>query len=321
MKPIARYAWGVLVFNLLIILWGAMVRATGSGAGCGNHWPLCNGVIVPRDPSAETMIALTHRLTSGLAFLLTLMLLIWVYRSTAAGHPVRKPAAWMVAFTIIEVLVGAGLVIFEWVGQDQSIGRVILMTVHLINSFLLSGALTATAWFLSGGEPLQLRGQGVGVWLFLIGFGLMILLGISGGITALSDTLFPVGSVQQGVGQEFQDAAHFLMRLRKWHGVIAILVGLYITFLAGLLAMFRVANHIRKLCAALFGLFVLQVIAGVIHSSMSAPVWMQLIHLLLADLAWISLTLLALANFAVSEVSQTLVDTADISVKPAGQGA
>lgn len=321
MKPIARYAWAVLVFNLFVILWGAFVRATGSGAGCGSHWPLCNGVIVPRSPSAETMIELIHRLTSGLAFLFVVVLVIWVFRSVAAGQPARKTATWAMVFITTEALVGAGLVLFEWVAQDQSTGRVISMAVHLVNTFLLLGALTATAWFLSGGESLQLRGQGVGVWLFLAAFILLIVLGISGAVTALGDTLFPASSLQEGIEQDFQETAHFLVRMRAWHPVIAILVGLYTTFLAGLLAMFRVANHIRRLCAVLFGLFILQLIAGVINLVLLAPVWMQLVHLLLADLVWISLTMLALANFAISEVSQRLPVPADSSAKPAGLGA
>ncbi len=47
----SRYAWGVLLWNVLVALWGAYVRATGSGAGCGSHWPTCNGEILPRAPA------------------------------------------------------------------------------------------------------------------------------------------------------------------------------------------------------------------------------------------------------------------------------
>ena len=91
MSRFARYGWGVLAFNLLVILWGAYVRASGSGAGCGAHWPLCNGEVIPRAPSVATLIEYSHRLTSGLALLGVLALLAWTWRacatSTTAGRP------------------------------------------------------------------------------------------------------------------------------------------------------------------------------------------------------------------------------------------
>ena len=106
----AKYAWGVLAYNLVVILWGAYVRATGSGAGCGSHWPLCNGEVIPRAQQVETMIEFTHRLTSGMAMLLVAGLLIWALRAYPKGHQVRT-GAWLSAFFIItEALVGAGLV-------------------------------------------------------------------------------------------------------------------------------------------------------------------------------------------------------------------
>ena len=56
MRPFTRFAWAVLAANLAVVAWGAFVRATGSGAGCGQHWPPCNGAVVPRSPTAETAI-------------------------------------------------------------------------------------------------------------------------------------------------------------------------------------------------------------------------------------------------------------------------
>ena len=76
----AAYAWAVLGFNLLVILWGAFVRATGSGAGCGSHWPLCNGEVLPRAPALATLIEFSHRLTSGVALLLVIGLVVGAWR-------------------------------------------------------------------------------------------------------------------------------------------------------------------------------------------------------------------------------------------------
>lgn len=299
----SKFAWIVLFYNILVVLWGAYVRATGSGAGCGSHWPLCNGEVIPRAPQLETIIELTHRLTSGVAFLLVVGMLIWAFRKYPKAHIVRKGAGWSTFFIITEALVGAGLVLFEWVAHDASLGRVISMAVHLINTFLLLAALALTAWWASGGDQPNLKGHGVQTWLFGLGFLLMLVLGVSGAVTALGDTLFPSASLAEGLREDFSAEAHFLVRLRVWHPVIAILTGMYLLFLAGFIAMFRVNPTIRRLAAALAGLFVIQGMAGLINLALLAPVWMQLVHLLLADLVWLSLVLLAAANFGKSELS------------------
>lgn len=299
----SKFSWGVLAYNILVVLWGAYVRATGSGAGCGSHWPLCNGEVIPRAPQLETLIEFGHRLSSGLALLLVVWMLIWAFRAYPTGHVVRKGASWSLFFIITEALVGAGLVLFEWVAHDASMGRVISMAVHLVNTFLLLAALALTAWWASGGEALNLKGHGIQTWLFAAGFLFMLVLGISGAVTALGDTLFPSASLAEGLREDFSAEAHFLVRLRVYHPIIAILTGTYLVFLAGLTAMFRVNPTIRRLAAALAGLFVIQGIAGLVNLVLLAPVWMQLVHLLLADLVWLSLVLLAAANFAESELS------------------
>jgi heme A synthase len=302
----STYAWIVLTFNILVILWGAFVRASGSGAGCGSHWPTCNGTVVPLQPQIETIIEFTHRLTSGLAFILVVILLLWAWRAHPKGHPVRLGAALSMFFIITEALVGAGLVLFGWVAEDQSLGRVISISVHLVNTFLLLAALTFTAWWASGGERIVLRGQGIAVWLFALGFIGVLILGVSGAITALGDTLFPAESLQQGIAQDFAPTAHFLIRLRVWHPLIAILNGLYLLFLGGLIYLFRATPHIQRLAITLGALFLAQLVAGMINLGLLAPVWMQLVHLLLADLVWITLVLLAAANFGESELRQSL---------------
>jgi heme A synthase len=89
----ARYAWGVLAYNVAVALWGAFVRATGSGAGCGNHWPLCNGAVTPQTPAWATVIEFTHRATSGIDLLLVAVLAIWAFRAFPKQHPARLGAA------------------------------------------------------------------------------------------------------------------------------------------------------------------------------------------------------------------------------------
>lgn len=306
LNAFAQFAWFTLGYNVLVILWGAYVRATGSGAGCGSHWPTCNGVIVPRASQIETIIEFIHRISSGLALILVLVLLVWSFRRFAPGSPVRSAAVFSAVFIVLEALVGAGLVRFGWVADDDSIARVITIAIHLVNTFVLMAALSLTAWWGSGGEPIDLRGYGAPVGWFAAAIIGLVLIGITGAITALGDTLFPSGSLVEGITRDFSPTAHFLERLRVWHPVVAVLVGLFVVILSTAIALFRANPIIRRLAVILAGLFILQLTAGMVNLVLLAPVWMQIVHLLLADLVWISLILLTAANFGQSELRQNL---------------
>lgn len=296
----ARYAWFVLTFLILVILWGAFVRATGSGAGCGSHWPLCNGVVVPREPRIETLIELTHRVTSALSGVLVLAMLFWAFRLFPKGHIVRKAAAWSTVFIITEGLVGAGLVLFEWVAHNQSVGRAISMAVHLVNTFLLLAAVALTAWWAGAGSDyrLRLRGHGRVGWLIGGGVALLLILGVSGAITALGDTLFPSGTLSEGIAADFEATAHFLVRLRLYHPVIAVFTGLYLWLAAPIIARERPGIGPLFFSNAVRILVIVQLAAGVVNILLNVPVWMQLVHLLLADLMWIAVVLLGASALA-----------------------
>ncbi len=296
----ARYAWFVLTFLILVILWGAFVRATGSGAGCGSHWPLCNGVVVPREPRIETLIELTHRVTSALSGVLVLAMLFWAFRLFPKGHIVRKAAAWSTVFIITEGLVGAGLVLFEWVAHNQSVGRAISMAVHLVNTFLLLAAVALTAWWAGAGSDyrLRLRGHGRVGWLIGGGVALLLILGVSGAITALGDTLFPSGTLSEGIAADFEATAHFLVRLRLYHPVIAVFTGLYLWLTAPIIARERPGIGPLFFSNAVRILVIVQLAAGVVNILLNVPVWMQLVHLLLADLMWIVVVLLGVSALA-----------------------
>jgi heme o synthase len=299
LNGLAKYAWAVLAYNVGVILWGAYVRATGSGAGCGGHWPLCNGQVVPLSSQAATLIEFSHRVSSGLTLLAVLGLAIWAFRAYPKGHPVRLGAGLAVFFTLTEALVGAGLVLFQLVAQNASALRAASVAVHLANTFLLLASLTLTALWASGGVPLRLRGQGWAAWWLGLGLVGVLLLGISGAITALGDTLFPASSLAEGLQQDFSPAAQFMIRLRVFHPLIAVSVGIFVIFVAYSLGFSspdeRTARSIAK---ALVGLVGAQWLAGIANVALLAPIWMQLLHLFLADLVWIMLVLLAATALA-----------------------
>ena len=291
----AKFAWATLAVNVLVVLWGAFVRATGSGAGCGAHWPVCNGQVIPQSPAIATIIEFTHRLSSGVALLFVLTLFIWAFRAYPKRSLVRRGAALAMFFIVTEALVGAGVVLFRWVAGDASVARVYSMSVHLINTFLLLGTIALTAYWASGGSAVRLRRQGVAAWLVLAGLLAMMFLGVSGAIIALGDTLvltFSMTPAQSPLVAE-------LVSLRIYHPLIAVGVSLYLMLMARLLANLRPGERTQRLSLAVVLLCVIQLLAGVIDVALQAPVWMQLVHLLTADLLWLAVVLLSASSLAV----------------------
>lgn len=289
----AAYAWSVLAFNLLVVLWGALVRATGSGAGCGNHWPMCNGEVVPRAPQWATLIEFTHRATSGIALFAIVALVVWAFRAYPRRHPVRTGAVLSGVFILTEALIGAGLVLFEHVAKNASIARAFSLSIHLINTFTLLAVIALTAWWASGGQPLSLRDHGSMRWWLGGALAGLLVLGISGAIAALGDTLFPASSLAAGWAQDFSPTAHLFVRLRVFHPGIAIAATGFLLFVVGRAMKRDPAPQVQKLGMAVLGLCLIQLMLGAINLAMLAPVAMQLIHLLAADLLWIAAVLLA----------------------------
>ena len=287
LKKFAPFTWGVLGWSLIVILWGALVRASGSGAGCGQHWPLCDGKIIPQAPNVAMSIEFTHRLLSGGALLLIATMVVWGFRITDKGHPVRKGLVAAGILIVLEALLGAGLVLFELVEENTSIARAFAVALHLANTFMLVGSLALTAYWASGGQAIQLRGQGAKVWLLGGGLLGMLIIGMSGAVTALGDTLFPVSSLAEGLVADLDPNAHFLVRLRVYHPVIAVIIAGYSLFLVRLLFA-QNQGLARKMLALLVIVGVLQLSAGLINLLLLAPIPMQMIHLFSADLVWIT---------------------------------
>lgn len=284
----ARYAWGVLMYNLLVIVWGAFVRATGSGAGCGDHWPLCNGEVIPRAPELETIIEFSHRLTSGLALLSVVVLLVWAYRAYPRGHRVRKAALVTMILMVIEALIGAGLVLLELVAYNPSIARAYWMAAHLINTFLLVGAITITAWWGSGGAPFRLRDQGTVGRALIAALVCTLFISASGAITALGDTLILGG----GLTAEDSPVVATLVSLRIYHPILAVLIGIMLVIAALLALNQRPSPLVKRFGRAVIVLYVLQLGIGTLNIWLMAPVWLQMVHLLMSDAIWICLVLL-----------------------------
>jgi len=293
----------------LVILWGAVVRATGSGAGCGSHWPTCNGDVIPLAPQLETLIEFTHRLSSGIDFLLVLGMLIWALKINPKKYLLRKSSAFGMLFIITESLVGASLVLFDWVAGNISTARVIVMGIHLINTHLLLAAIALTAWWASGGAPPRLNDKTSKIKIrFALGIIGVLVLSVIGAVTALGDTLFPAENLLNGIQQDFSTASHFIVRMRVWHPVIATIVGLYLIQFAFSLGSKRHSLWNKRFAYTLGILFLVQLLAGIINLFLLAPVWMQVIHLFLADLVWLALILLAAETLSLVNYNESTRD-------------
>lgn len=302
-----RFAWFVLALNLAVIVWGGFVRASGSGAGCGAHWPLCNGVVVPQDPKIETLIELGHRLTSGLALIAVVALGIWTLRrfstASAAGRGMRRLAWLAMLFIFGEAALGAGLVLLEYVGQNSSGARAVWMAGHLVNTFLLLAILALLAERSDRGatsEELPVKevptGPTAGLatsWMELLSFTALLFTAMTGAIAALGDTLFPAATLAEGMAQDLSPTAHFLIQLRVLHPMVAIGAGLLWIHLAQKIrsvvpAGARAGSWAKRLLV----LVAAQFAVGLATLAFLAPVPLQLLHLLVADLVWIAGVLL-----------------------------
>ncbi len=297
MTRLARFAWFTLGFNVVVILMGALVRSTGSGAGCGRSWPVCQGEVLPPLEGA-TRIEFAHRSASGIALVLVVTLAVLVWRQVPPGQPSRRGALLSVISIVGEALIGAMIVLAEWVADDTSVARVFAVPLHLVNTLFLLAALTLTAFWLSGGRRLEPSSHPE-VWRWVVAGGIaIILLAATGAITALADTLFPKDAV--GLGESGE--AHFLTDLRMIHPILAILAASIGWWVSG-----RAGDARSSAAKALPILVGAMIVSGSLNIVLGVPVWMQLLHLLLADALWITYVLASAQALQVpAGVSQTV---------------
>ncbi|MEO6334922.1 MAG: COX15/CtaA family protein, partial [Pyrinomonadaceae bacterium] len=230
----AKFAWFTLAYNVLVILWGVFLRASKSGDGCGQHWLTCQGEFIPSAPELKTIIEFSHRMTTGPAFVLVIILLVWAIRRFEKGGPVRKAAAASVVFIVTEVLIGGVLVLTGNTAETLTAERPFLAIGHLINSFLLLASLTLTAWFAGDDRRLSFVAEKRKPVFLLILAGVAILLvGTSGSVAALSSMLFPSTSLSEGIAQDFSSGSNLLVRLRVSHPILSTITSVYLVFLAG----------------------------------------------------------------------------------------
>jgi cytochrome c oxidase assembly protein subunit 15 len=288
-----RFAWGVLAYFIATILWGTLVRATGSGDGCGNHWPLCNGTVMQVSPSVETIIEFTHRLTTGLSGFVVVGLLIWTFVGTVRGHLARAAAIASVALTVVEGALGAFLVKLGLTAQSHSPLRPAYLALHLTNTLLLLAALTLTAHFLGRTtgylrSNIRLRAPFGAVATVVV----VMIVGVTGSLAALGDTLFPATSLSLAMAQDFSSASGWLVRWRWMHPAAAFLSSIVLIWLLVRGAQRQAHWDNRRLSALVLALLAVVYTLGLLDVALLAPLWLQIAHLFAADTLWASLVVL-----------------------------
>ncbi len=284
-KALVRYAWLVVAYNILVILWGAVVRATGSGAGCGDRWPLCNGDVIPRHPRLATIIEFAHRQSTTVATLLILGLAVWTFYAVCRGDRARRAAIASLFFLVTEALLGAVLVLRGYVLDNISTARVVMQSIHFTNTLLLLASLTLTAWWLGDSfrtstsrTAQKLTGS---AWLAVAA---TIVMGATGSIAALADTLFPSPNLRAAFASDFAATSPLLIRMRWIHPAAAVIGACCVLWLVA-----KMRTHLGRTVAILLAL---QFVLGVGDILLLAPAWMQVLHLLGADLYWVALVCL-----------------------------
>ncbi len=285
-KGFSKFVWGVLIYNLLTVAWGVYVRASKSGDGCGSHWPLCDGASVPINGYTAKLVEASHRISAGIVGLLAIYMLVWAYRAFPKGHLARKSAAWVFGLTLFEGILGAALVKFKLVTDNSSGVRLFVMGLHVVSTFAFLGSIAIAALSGSNIRPIKFKGQsGVGWILGMAAFGL-ILLGFSGAVSALGHTLRPVDNV---LSAAMDPRTFWMVRLQPLHPLIAVSVGLYLALTAGLIQHLRPDEKVKSALRWMVAIYALQILVGSLNIWLKAPTTMQMIHLVLADMNWVTL--------------------------------
>jgi len=286
---VARFAWATLYFNVAVVLWGAFVRATGSGAGCGNRWPGC-GDVLRTSGNVQTIIEFTHRMTSGVALLTVSILVLWCWRTTSKRNWARYSAILAAAFLANEALLGAALVLLGHVARDQSAGRAVFLCLHFGNTLLLLAMLALTAaWLQSGSTNFALIQNRTRVSTVVVGLAAVMGIGMTGTMAALGDTLFPATSLRASVLQDFASNTPGLLHFRLLHPILAVVAGFYVIWVV----LEKTSRRIQQSCTSrvLLILVFTELGIGLLNVFLLAPVWLQILHLLVADVLWIFLVL------------------------------
>lgn len=276
---LSQYLTLTLITSLLVIFWGAFLRFTYAGDGCGTDWPLCHNQLVPTQSSKEAWMEWFHRLTSSLFGLMVVFLCIFSFHSLPKKHRARWGCVLILFFTITEALIGAALVMTGLTGLNSSLLRPLVLSAHLVNSLFLVGSIVLTFRFIRE-DVIPIRK--IFRWSLFY-----ILIALTGSIASLSNTLFPSSSLIQGLLMDINMNSPLLLKLRILHPVIAFVIGGgLIIYLTDFFKKFRIKNYLLLIFTAL------GMMSGILTLFTLSPIFMKMLHLILAYSVWIFILLI-----------------------------
>lgn len=261
------------------ILAGAIVRATGSGDGCGSTWPTCKGRVIPELSDIPELIEFSHRAVSGILLVVTLMIFLKT-RDLEKNNLKKVISNYLTFFVVLEAVIGAVIVLFEWVGLNSSLPRIVAVPIHLVNTFGLLACFIALYKVVK--DDLQSI-KGIVDNQFLVVMCLFLLSGATGSITALADVLFPSESFIQGFVEDFDETSELLTRLRILHPIVASLLSISLFFESN-----RLKKTYKLNTKSLKLMVLVAVTLGVVN--VLSNIWLPLsvLHLAIADFLWIT---------------------------------
>ena len=274
LKRYKLYLIFLWIYSIAVIVWGAWVRISKSGDGCGTSWPLCNNTIVPDLQDTNAMIELTHRVSTGLYGIFVVLLIIWTFKLFPKKHILRKVALFILSLTILEALIGAKLVLLGLVGDNTGWSRILVMSIHQVTSILLTGSI-ARAYYLTALDKINFS------WLVEIGKIIMLLIVATGGVAALSNTVFPSSSIMDGLMSDLDPTSHILLKLRVIHPILALSLTL-----AMMIILIKLHKYNPKYAKELALCFSIAIVVGIITLITLSPIYMKLIHLVIAHFVW-----------------------------------
>lgn len=297
-QSLSRYAWILVYYTVLVIIWGAWVRISHSGDGCGKSWPLCDGALFPKSAESKTWIEYFHRLTSGLYGIIVIHI-YYLIRNNFPLHTLQRLFGLSTLILMfIEAALGAALVLKGLVGENATVFRLVVMTLHQVNSLLLVGSTVALATSLS--KPAIYQWNLKNLFLHNGLLFLFILIPATGAWAALSNTLFPSTDLLQGLADDLSSDSPWILKLRIIHPLLAAGFCLYWAYYFWNKSEDTHDTHLKKSSLYLAGFFVVALLFGVLTLVSLSPVWMKLVHLSLAQLLWI-----ALMNYVMTSLLST----------------
>lgn len=283
----SRFSWALVLYTVFVIIWGAWVRISHSGDGCGNHWPLCEGSFIPTEAETKTWIEYLHRLTSGFYGIFVAVLTVWAFRLFPRKSAQRQIAITTFILMIIEAGLGAALVLKGLVGENATIFRLFVMTFHQINSLLLVGATVILAIF-TGRESFSFQWKSLfrSKWTWI----LFMLIPATGAWAALANTLFPSLNLTEGLLKDFATGSPWILRLRVAHPLLALSLGSFLAHHFYRESERATDPYLKSWALRVSAVFATALIFGILTLLSLSPVWMKLIHLTLAQGLWITLS-------------------------------